>query len=296
MKIAFIGLGNMGMPMALNLNKSKKIQLIGFDINNHSVQKFKKSKGKVAKTLDEAFECDIIISCLPGPKQIRQIAIGKNKLIEKLSKNKIWIDCSTNSISCFNFLQKKLGKKINQFIDAPISGGNIKAKSGELSMFIGGSQKLYKKTGFIFKILGKNLYYLGKHGAGYAAKIAQVSLCYLNYLSLSEALMLGTKSGIKPQTMLQIIDKSASGGYTSTRYGPDMINGSYDPSFTLGLSFKDLKLAKEIINLKNIKLPITNLTTSIYSKAIKKYGANSNHLNAIKLLEAKNKLILHKGG
>ena len=296
MKIAFIGLGNMGMPMALNLNKSKKIQLIGFDINNHSVQKFKKSKGKVAKTLDEAFECDIIISCLPGPKQIKQIAVGKNKLIEKLSKNKIWIDCSTNSISCFNFLQKKLGKKINQFIDAPISGGNIKAKSGELSMFIGGSQKLYKKTGFIFKILGKNLYYLGKHGAGYAAKIAQVSLCYLNYLSLSEALMLGSKSGIKPQTMLQIIDKSASGGYTSTRYGPDMINGSYDPSFTLGLSFKDLKLAKEIINLKNIKLPITKLTTSIYSKAIKKYGANSNHLNAIKLLEAKNKLILHKGG
>jgi len=296
MKIAFIGLGNMGMPMALNLNKSKKIQLVGFDISNHSVQKFKKSKGKVVNTLDEAFNSDIIISCLPGPKQIKQIAVGKNKLIEKLSKNKIWIDCSTNSISCFNFLQKKLGKKINQFIDAPISGGNIKAKSGELSMFIGGSRKLYKKTGFIFKILGKNLYYLGKHGAGYAAKIAQVSLCYLNYLSLSEALMLGTKSGIKPQTMLQIIDKSASGGYTSTRYGPDMINGSYDPSFTLGLSFKDLKLAKEIINLKNIKLPITNLTTSIYSKAIKKYGANSNHLKAIKLLEAKNKLILHKGG
>ena len=296
MKIAFIGLGNMGMPMALNLNKSKKIQLVGFDVNNHSVQKFKKLKGKIAKTLDEAFECDIIISCLPGPKQIKQIAVGKNKLIEKLSKNKIWIDCSTNSISCFNFLKKKLRKKLNQFIDAPISGGNIKAKSGELSMFIGGSQKLYKKTGFIFKILGKNLYYLGKHGAGYAAKIAQVSLCYLNYLSLSEALMLGTKSGIKPQTMLQIIDKSASGGYTSARYGPDMINGSYDPSFTLGLSFKDLKLAKEIINLKNIKLPITNLTTSIYSKAIKKYGANSNHLKAIKLLEARNKLILHKGG
>ena len=296
MKIAFIGLGNMGMPMALNLNKSKKIQLLGFDVNNHSVQKFKKLKGRVAKTLDEAFECDIIISCLPGPKQIKQIAVGKNKLIEKLSKNKIWIDCSTNSISCFNFLQKKLAKKINQFIDDPITGGNIKEKSGELSVFIGGSQKLYKKTGFIFKILGKNLYYLGKHGAGYAAKIAQVSLCYLNYLSLSEALMLGSKSGIKPQTMLQIIDKSASGGYTSTRYGPDMINGSYDPSFTLGLSFKDLKLAKEIINLKNIKLPITNLTTSIYSKAIKKYGANSNHLNAIKLLEAKNKLILHKGG
>ena len=296
MKIGFIGLGNMGMPMALNLSKSKKINLIGFDINNHLIQKFKKANGKTATNLIDVFNCDIIISCLPGPKQVKQVAFGKNKLIENLTSKKIWIDCSTNSIGCFNFLKKKMGNKIKYFIDAPISGGNLKAKSGELSMFIGGSKKLYKKTSSIFKMLGKNLYFLERHGAGYAAKIAQVSLCYLNYLSLSEALMLGTKSGIKPQMMLQIIDKSASGGFTSYRYGPDMINGSYDPSFTLGLSFKDLKLAKEIINLKNIKLPITNLTTSIYSKAVKKYGSGANHLKAIKLLENQNKLIFHKGG
>ena len=106
MKIAFIGLGNMGMPMALNLNKSKKIQLIGFDINNHSVQKFKKSKGKVAKTLDEAFECDIIISCLPGPKQIRQIAIGKNKLIEKLSKIKFGLIALQTQLVALIFYKK----------------------------------------------------------------------------------------------------------------------------------------------------------------------------------------------
>ena len=77
MKIAFIGLGNMGMPMALNLNKSKKIQLLGFDVNNHSVQKFKKLKGRVAKTLDEAFECDIIISCLPGPNKLSKLQLAK---------------------------------------------------------------------------------------------------------------------------------------------------------------------------------------------------------------------------
>jgi len=295
MNIGFIGLGKMGMPMALNLNKSKKINLKGFDTNKKIIKEFNSIGGKSSSSLQEIIKfSDILISCLPGPKQIKSIAIGKKKIIDNLS-NKIWIDCSTNSLSCYNLLKKKLGKNLKNFIDAPISGGNLKAKTGELSIFIGGSKKLYKKTQAIFNILGKNLYFLGVSGAGYAAKISQVSLCYLNYLSLSEALMLGVKSGIKPKTMLQIIDKSASGGYTSTRYGPDMINGSYDPSFSLGLSLKDLKLAQEIINLKKIKLPITNLTTKIYSKALKMYGSNSNHLKVIKLLENQNKLKLSKG-
>ena len=295
MNIGFIGLGKMGMPMALNLNKSKKINLKGFDTNKKIIKEFNSIGGKSSSSLQEIIKfSDILISCLPGPKQIKSIAIGKKKIIDNLS-NKIWIDCSTNSLSCYNLLKKKLGKNLKNFIDAPISGGNLKAKTGELSIFIGGSKKLYKKTQTIFNILGKNLYFLSVGGAGYAAKISQVSLCYLNYLSLSEALMLGVKSGIKPKTMLQIIDKSASGGYTSTRYGPDMINGSYDPSFSLGLSLKDLKLAQEIINLKKIKLPITNLTTKIYSKALKIYGSNANHLKVIKLLENQNKLKLSKG-
>jgi len=294
MKIGFVGLGNMGMQMALNLSKSNKIKLIGFDINQRANKKFEQLGGKTSNSLTEIFENDLIISCLPGPKQLKMISIGKNKLIEKLNKNKLWIDCSTNSLSCFNLFKKKMGNKINFFIDAPISGGNIKAKSGELSIFIGGTKKLYKKTKFIFNILGKNLYYLGNSGAGYVAKISQVSLCYLNYLSLSESLMLGIKSGIKPMVMLDIIDKSASGGYTSSRYGPDMINGSYDKSFSIGLSLKDLKLAKEIINLKKLNLPIMELTKNIYTKAKKKYGDESNHLKVIKLLETRNKLTLSK--
>ena len=169
---------------------------------------------------------------------------------------KIWRkDTNESPLLYFTKQQsQKLSKKINQFVDATISGGNLKAQSGDLSIFIGGNKKTVNKLKFVFNILGKNIYYLNKPGAGYAAKIAQVSLCYLNYLSLSEALMLGTKSGIRPQTMLQIIDKSASGGYTSTRYGPNMINGDYDPSFFLGLSMKDLNLANEIIKLQKLKL------------------------------------------
>ena len=297
MKIGFIGLGNMGMPMALNLHKSKKIDLLGYDVSAKSLKQFKSKKGKATSSLDELIKfSDVIITCVPGPKQIKALSIGKGKIIDQLGNNKIWIDCSTNSLTCFNLLKQKLSKKINQFVDATISGGNLKAQSGDLSIFIGGNKKTVNKLKFVFNILGKNIYYLNKLGAGYAAKIAQVSLCYLNYLSLSESLMLGVKSGIKPKTMLEIIDKSASGGYTSTRYGPNMINGDYDPSFFLGLSMKDLNLANEIIKLQKLKLPIMNLTSKIYNKAIKKYGPNSNHLKVIKLLEQNNKLTFSKEG
>ena len=297
MKIGFIGLGNMGMPMALNLHKSKKIDLLGYDVSPKSLKQFKSKKGKATSSLDELIKfSDVIITCVPGPKQIKALSIGKGKIIDQLGQNKIWIDCSTNSLTCFNLLKQKLSKKINQFVDATISGGNLKAQSGDLSIFIGGNKKTVSKIKFIFNILGKNIYYLNKLGAGYVAKIAQVSLCYLNYLSLSESLMLGVKSGIKPKTMLEIIDKSASGGYTSTRYGPNMINGDYDPSFFLGLSMKDLNLANEIIKLQKLKLPIMNLTSKIYNKAIKKYGPNSNHLKVIKLLEQNNKLTFSKEG
>ena len=294
-KVGFIGLGNMGLPMAINLSKSKKIDLIGYDVNKSSIKKLTSKKAKATSSLDEVIKfADVIITCVPGPKQIKQLSIGKNKIIDQLGKNKVWIDCSTNSLNCFNLLKQKLKSKINRFIDATISGGNLKAASGELSIFIGGNSKTSKKLSYVFKILGTNLYYLNKPGAGYAAKIAQVSLCYLNYLSLSESLMLGVKSGIKPKTMLDIIDKSASGGYTSTRYGPNMINGDYDPSFFLGLSMKDLNLANEIIKLQKLNLPILNLTSKIYKKALKKYGPNSNHLKVIKLMEQNNNLTFAK--
>ena len=294
-KVGFIGLGNMGLPMAINLSKSKKIDLLGYDVNKSSIKKLISKKAKATSSLDEVIKfADVIITCVPGPKQIKQLSIGKNKIIDQLGKNKVWIDCSTNSLNCFNLLKQKLKSKINRFIDATISGGNLKAASGELSIFIGGNSKTSKKLSYVFKILGTNLYYLNKPGAGYAAKIAQVSLCYLNYLSLSESLMLGVKSGIKPKTMLEIIDKSASGGYTSTRYGPNMINGDYDPSFFLGLSMKDLNLANEIIKLQKLNLPIMNLTSKIYKKALKKYGPNSNHLKVIKLMEQNNKLTFAK--
>ena len=157
MNIGFIGLGNMGMPMALNLHKSKRIDLLGYDVSPKSLKEFKSKKGKATSSLDELIKfSDVIITCVPGPKQIKALSIGKGKIIDQLGNNKIWIDCSTNSLTCFNLLKQKLSKKINQFVDATISGGNLKAQSGDLSIFIGGNKKTVNKLKFVFNILGKD--------------------------------------------------------------------------------------------------------------------------------------------
>ena len=291
MKIGFIGLGNMGLPMALNLLKNRKFDVMGYDINPYSLRKFKKNRGKISKSLKEIINfSDVIITCLPGPKQIQKVAFGKNKIIKNIGIKKIWIDCSTNSLKCCALIKKRLGKNSKYFLDAPMSGGSTRAKSGELSIYVGGDKKIFSKVKIIFNTIGKLIYYLGSSGAGYATKIAQVSLCYLSYLSLSEALMLGVKSGANPKTMLEIINNSASGSFTSKKYGPNMVNGNYDRSFALGLSYKDLTLANDIIRKEKIRLPITELTTKIYRKALEKYGPKANHLKAIRLMEENNKL------
>ena len=105
MKIGFIGLGNMGLPMALNLLKNRKFDVMGYDINPYSLRKFKKNRGKVSKSLKEIINfSDVIITCLPGPKQIQKVAFGKNKIIKNIGIKKIWIDCSTNSINILKIM------------------------------------------------------------------------------------------------------------------------------------------------------------------------------------------------
>ena len=120
---------------------------MGYDVSTKSLKQFKSKKAKVTNSLEELIKfSDVIITCVPGPNQIKALSTGKGKIIDQLGNNKIWIDCSTNSLTCFNLLKQKLSKKINQFVDATISGGNLKAQSGDLSIFIGGNKKTVKQA------------------------------------------------------------------------------------------------------------------------------------------------------
>lgn len=172
-----------------------------------------------------------------------------------------------------------------EFLDAPVSGGDEGARAGSLSIYVGGETSAYQANQAIFQCVGGDIQYLGHSGAGYAAKISQVVLCYLHSIALSEALMLGVKAGVNASDMLRIIQNSTGRSYVADRYGPPILNGDYDPSFALGLALKDMRLAMELASTLEITLPMSQLVTDIYQTACDTYGEDANHLIAVKLLE-----------
>jgi len=291
MKITFIGVGNMGNPMAANLIRSGEYEVSVFDLDKTKAEDLIALGGDWTTDRAESIaEADLILTSLPGPIQIK--AFGENDLFPNAKSGSTWIDLSTNNLATCQFLLAQANDGGIGFLDSPVSGGDEGARAGTLSMYVGGDQDTFKKHQRVFEILGKEVKHLGESGAGYAAKISQVILCYLHSIALSEALMLGVKGGIKPAEMLNIIQNSTGRSYVADRYGPNILAGDYDPSFELGLALKDMRLAMEMADTLGIELPMSAMVTDTYAKAVKKYGADANHVIAVKLLEEKNDTFL----
>ncbi|MBU3007724.1 NAD(P)-dependent oxidoreductase [Cobetia amphilecti] len=288
MKIAFIGLGNMGEPMAANLVKA------GFDLNIHDVDRNKaeslvQAGAHWADSIQAAVsEADVVMTSLPSPAIIKQVASAEDGLIAHIREGAIWIELSTNNLDVWRDVRELAASKQVRTLDAPISGGAEGAAAGTLTVLVGGDQATFDECQPIFSAIGKRIDYLGEAGAGYVAKIAQVVLCYLHSVALSEALMLGVKGGVPADKMLAIIQNSTGRSYVADRYGPSILNGDYDPTFELGLALKDMRLTLELAGQVMAELPMCRQVEQMYGQAVDQYGGKAPHLMAVKLLEQAN--------
>ncbi len=298
MNIGFIGLGVMGNPMAQNLQRSGLHQLSVYDIDATRCETLGALGARPAADVAEAVrDADVVMTSLPGPKQIEAVALGDDGLgddgmIAQMQPGIVWIDLSTNNLEVAEKIRTAARARTIDILDAPVSGGDEGARAGNLTILVGGAQAVFERYLPLLEIIGERVTLLGAHGAGYSAKIAQVVLCYLHSLALSEALMLGVKGGVEPLQMLDIIQNSTGRSYVADRYGPPILNGDYDPSFTVGLAHKDMKLAAEMADNLGIRLPMCELTTETYARASEAYGFEANHLRAVRLLEEDNNTFL----
>jgi 3-hydroxyisobutyrate dehydrogenase-like beta-hydroxyacid dehydrogenase len=303
MNIGFIGLGVMGYPMAQNLQRSYQHQLSVYDIDASRCESLVALGALPAAGVTEAVrDADVVMTSLPGPKQIEAVALGDDGrgddgrgddgMLAQMQPGAVWIDLSTNNLAVAGKIRAAAEARTIDLLDAPVSGGDEGARAGNLTILVGGAQAVFERYLPLLEIIGERVTLLGAHGAGYSAKIAQVVLCYLHSLALSEALMLGVKGGVEPQQMLDIIQNSTGKSYVADRYGPPILNGDYDPSFTVGLAHKDMKLAAEMAAGLGIRLPLCELTTDTYARAIETYGFEANHLRAVRLLEEDNNTFL----
>ena len=256
-KVGFIGLGIMGKPMVINLIKND-IEVYFYARKKRIIDEISKIGGKfIPNPSDISKFTKIILTNLPNTKDVENIVIGKNGIINNLQTGSIVIDMSTISPEGTRYINGKLRERKSYLVDAPVSGGEAGAKSGKLSIMVGGDKSAYLKIRFILSILGSKITYLGKSGSGQVCKACNQILVAQTIQSISEIITIAKKSDINPM----IIREALLAGYANSKilevHGKRMITSNYKPGFKLSLHHKDIKIAQNLI--KNMGLNLKGL-------------------------------------
>jgi len=242
MKIAFVGLGAMGRPMAASLQRAGH-QLQAYDLR--AVEGFSMK----ASAAEAAQGCELLFTSLPGPAEVEALA-------PQVKSVKAWFDLSTNSPQVVRRIHAQL--KNVSFLDAPVSGGPKGAQSGKLAIWVGGDEKIFKQYDEVLRQIGDQPYYVGPIGAGTVAKLAHNAASFTVQAALAEIFTLGVKAGVEPLALFKALRQGATGRKrTFDRLPEHFLPGVYDPpAFTVKLAHKDMALAMELAKEQGVPMKI----------------------------------------
>lgn len=243
-KLGFIGLGNMGSPMAKNLVKAG-YELVVFDTNDKALAELVEVGAKKgASPKDVAQISDIVILSLPTSKIIEKVVLGENGVIEGLEAGNILIDMSSAEPSSTKKIAKLLEEKGVAMMDAAISGGPAGAAEKKMSIMAGGDKAVFEKYRFILDELGNNVFLVGEIGAGHTLKSVNNLLYGAIFVASCEAVVLGVKAGLDANIMLDVISKSAGRNFAvDVKFKTNVVNRDFVPGFSLDLLHKDMAIA-----------------------------------------------------
>ena len=284
MKIGFVGLGIMGAPMARNLMNG------GHTVYLYSIPSIPQdligAQGIACKSSREvAQHADIIITMVPDTPHVEAAIFGKDGVAEGLSPGKIVVDMS--SISPIE--TKKFAAKINElkceYIDAPVSGGEVGAKAATLTIMCGGNQEAFDKVKPLFDLMGKNITLVGKNGDGQTCKVCNQIIVALNIEAVGEALLFASKAGADPAKVRQAL----MGGFANSRilevHGERMVKRTFNPGFRIELHQKDLNLALSGARAMGISLPNTATAQELFNSCAAHGGSGWDHSAMVRALE-----------
>ncbi|TMP78927.1 3-hydroxyisobutyrate dehydrogenase [Pseudoalteromonas phenolica] len=271
-KIGFIGLGNMGGPMAINLVKAGH-EVRVFDLSPDAIATLVEAGATAVNAVEEVCDnADFVVSMLPAGKHVKAIYTGENGLVNHLNKSTLVIDCSTIDAESAQFVGKALGEAGIKFVDAPVSGGVAGAAAGTLTFIVGGSTACFELANTILPTMGKNIYHAGDIGAGQVAKICNNMLLSILMAGTSEALQMGVDHGLDPKVLSEIMLNSSGRNWTLELYNPcpDVLenvpsSNGYKPGFMVDLMAKDLGLAQQAAQQTNSATPMGALAKNLYN-------------------------------
>jgi 2-hydroxy-3-oxopropionate reductase len=255
-KIGFIGIGIMGLPMAQNLIKAD-YPLIAYDLNKQALETLvAEGAQKGTSCAQVAAHCDIIITMLPNSPDVQKAVLDPQGIAEGVREGQILIDMSSIAPLVSQSLAKELAKKGVDMLDAPVSGGQEKARSGTLAIMVGGKEEIFQQCKPILEIMG-NPVLVGDLGAGGTTKLVNQSIVAVNIAVVAEALLFGKKAGVDPQRIFDAIKNGLAGSQCLTDKAPRMFTGNYDPGFRMRLHVKDLTNVLQTSQALHNAMPLT---------------------------------------
>ena len=266
-KVAFIGLGVMGYPMAGYISKA------GHDVTVYNRTKAKAEKwvneykGKLADTpMDAAKDCDFIFTCVGNDNDLKEVTLGDKGLFKTAKKGAIYIDNTTASANIARELYKDAKAKGFEFLDAPISGGQAGAEGGVLTVMVGGDETPFKKAEPVIDCYSKKIKLLGPSGSGQLTKMVN-QICIAGLVQgLSEAINFGMNAGLNMHDVIEVISKGAAQSWQMENRHKTMIEDKFDYGFAVDWMRKDLKIAMEEAKKNNSPLPITKIIDEYYAE------------------------------
>lgn len=271
MKLSYIGLGVMGMGMALNLSKGEsegQFEFLACDVNEQALEQFKEKGLKTTTNIIDTTDSDYIFLCLPDLSIVKEVVLGENGLLKHLKPGQKIVDFST--ISYLGAIDIAAACKAEgiEYLDCPISGAHARSMEGTLSIMCGGNEDVFNTIKPILERMGTQVLYMGENGAGQLTKM--INNCALNICvaSFSELMPVGVKLGLDPEKLGDVLMTASGSSFASQTLVPKVLEGNFEHGFSLSRAYKDMDSMYEVLIKSEIPLPTLNGAMQSYQLAL----------------------------
>ena len=285
LRVGFIGLGEMGKWMAINVAKAG-FPLTVYDVRPEPVRALIENGAIPGDSLaDVAGKTDCVLLSLPDTRIVEKAIFGENGLIPGLSSGSILVDLSTIDYLATQTIEGQLKARGVTFIDAPVSGMEARAKEGKLTVMVGGDPNAAEKIRPILDAIGNNIVYMGKSGNGQLAKLVNQLFLNISVAAMAEVLPMAVKLGLDPETVCQVVTTGTGRTFALEFFSPYILKNDFKPGYPLNSAYKDMISAAGISSQKNIPLPVFFAAMQTYQMALIEGLGNENKGAMIKVWE-----------
>jgi len=285
-KLGLIGLGNIGEPMCRKLIE-EDYEVLVYDVNRQTMTGLEDTAAEPAKSPKAlASAADVVLLSLPNSAVVEEIVLGEDGLLESLSPGKVLVDTSSSKPSSTRMISGRLAEVRVDMLDAPVSGGVMKAREGTLAVMVGGRREVFERCLPILQAFGGQIFFLGDHGTGHLAKVLNNLLSATTLASAAEAVILAERAGLSPDLFVEVINASNGRSYsTEVKFPKYILNRSFEDGFATALMSKDLKIALEAAAEMDVPMLIGSTVAQIWQAAVAQGNGARNHTEIYAFLE-----------